>query len=200
MMTIDSLKYHKILPTGHYKVFTERPKIDIARVKQIHSTDLISLKGMEDPSEKECDGMIFNLRGLNRAIAITTADCMPILFLSKEKGAFLHAGWRGLAKAIHLQEKIKEMTPHYCLIGPSIKHRSFEVQPDFKEHFDDDEFFHKRDDKLYFDLAGKAQKDILAAYPGISLEVVEECTFEEAKYHSYRRDHTKQRNWNIFHL
>ena len=200
-MTPNNLKSHRILPLGHYKVFSDEPSSEVIRVKQVHSADLINLNNSNVTSKIECDGIIFDLdKVVGKSIAITTADCMPILFLGPKKGVFLHAGWRGLAKGIHLHDEIKKITPTYCLIGPSIKVQSFEVQEDFKTYFSDTEFFKESGDKLFFDLAAKAKKDIIKAYDNILLEVVDECTFEHDKYHSYRRDKTKQRNWNIFHL
>lgn len=194
--------YHKILPKGEFTVQSARPGLNLVRTKQVHSSGLAEYKG-EPIENTEVDGIVFKYATLETegaAVAVTTADCMPVLFLGKEKGAFLHAGWRGLAGGILTNPLIKEIEPHYAFIGPSIELESFAVQKDFKMNFPEEEFFHKFDGRLCFDLQAKAARDILLAYPGIQLEISGEDTFKNAKYRSWRRDKTDQRNWNIFSL
>ncbi|MCO4755982.1 MAG: polyphenol oxidase family protein [Bacteriovoracaceae bacterium] len=194
--------YHKILPRGEFFTYAQRPDLDLVRTHQIHSTAISPYKG-SDLSNVESDGVLFKFSTLMTkkvSIAITTADCMPVLFLGEHEGVFLHAGWRGLADGILLNKHIKSIAPHYCMIGPSIRLESFEVQEQFREHFKENEFFHDINGSLHFDLIAKATKDIVLNYPQIQLEVADHCTFIDSKFHSYRRDKTKQRNWNIFTL
>lgn len=195
--------YHKILPLGEFKVFSGPPQADqdrLVRTKQIHSKELANYQG-KPLDETEADGIVFNYGDIKkRLVAVVTADCLPILFLGKEKGAFLHAGWKGLAADILSHPLLRDIQPTYALIGPGIELESFEVSEDFRGNFSEQEFFHHIDGRLCFDLRAKAAKDIYMAHPEIKLEICREDTFALRKYHSYRRDKTSERNWNIFSL
>lgn len=194
--------YEKILPTGRFRTFSQKPDLKLIQTKQVHSTELALYQG-ERLEEVEVDGIVFSyeqIKSQRIAIAVKTADCMPIVFLGEKKAVFLHAGWRGLANGILSNPMIKEIQPHSCFIGPSICLESFEVQSDFKSYFSEDEFYRNINGKTYFDLHGKAAKDIHLLYPGINLEISSDCTLKQEKFHSYRRNKTKQRNWNIFTL
>lgn len=109
--------------------------------KQIHGKKVVISDGMHMyysgydgifSSEEEC-------------IGVRTADCMPILLVSKNKQfvAAIHAGWRGLYKGI-----IKEIVSIYnrmgitsseilVVIGPHIKDCCYFVGKSFKRKFDE---------------------------------------------------------------
>lgn len=198
----DKILYHKILPAGQFAVHSARPELELARSKQTHSTGIAEYNG-ESLEDVEVDGILFKydtLKANKAAVAVTTADCMPVLFLGKDSGVFLHAGWRGLAGGILTNPLIKTCDPFYAFIGPSIELESFEVQKDFRQFFPQEEFFHEIGSKTFFDLHAKAAHDIYLAYPGIRLEMSGRCTYKFPKFHSWRRDRTKERNWNIFSL
>ncbi len=127
---MSSPLYEKVLPKGRFLVLKNRPEEALAKVKQTHSSIIIPYKG-DDLDAAEADGIIFKyatLETVGASVAITTADCLPILFLGKKKGAFVHAGWRGLARKIHLAPEISAIRPYYAFIGPHIGQDSFEVQ------------------------------------------------------------------------
>lgn len=194
--------YERILPIGRFRTFQERPDFDLTRTKQTHSTALLEFKD-KDLEGQEADGTVFkykDLRDKNFAVAVTTADCMPVIFLGKKEAVFLHAGWRGLANGILSNPLIAKIKPFYAFIGPSIELESFEVKKDFESYFPQKEFFQEISGKTYFDLHGRAAQEIHLTYPGIKLELSNECTFKNQKYHSWRRDKADQRNWNIFSL
>ena len=78
--------------------------------------------------------MITHIRGVQ--LAVTIADCTPILILDPVKGAVaaIHAGWRGtvqqiVLKTIEAMQKEYATTPADCLayIGTCIDQSSFEV-------------------------------------------------------------------------
>ena len=73
-------------------------------------------------------------------LAILTADCLPVLFASRDGihiGA-AHAGWRGLAAGV-LEATIKEMDipPSEIItwLGPAIAANSYEVGEEVRETF-----------------------------------------------------------------
>lgn len=194
--------FEKVLPKGTFLTLENRPEGELARVKQTHSSIIIPYKG-EALDDTEADGVVFKYATLqtNRsAVAITTADCLPILFLGEKSGAFVHAGWRGLAASIHTAPEISNIRPDYAFIGPHISSNHFEVQEDFKKHFKEEKFYQERNGKLYFDLEAKAIEDLKLEFPGLRIETSGQCTYGQEKYNSFRRTATSSRNWNIFRL
>ena len=60
---------------------------------QVHGTRVIEATA---PGHlPDCDGLITRVPGL--AIAVTTADCMSLLFTAPGAVAAIHSGWRGAA-------------------------------------------------------------------------------------------------------
>lgn len=78
------------------------------------------------------------------AVAVSTADCVPVLLYDPEHGACaaVHAGWRGMAAHI-VREAVESMQTRYgtrpaCLyaaVGPSIGPDCFEVGDEVVEAF-----------------------------------------------------------------
>ncbi|MBC7539077.1 MAG: polyphenol oxidase family protein [Bacteriovorax sp.] len=182
----------KLLPRGRFCVYQSRPGFDLIRVKQTHSAIVLNEKNC---NELEADGMI---GASSTPMAILTADCLPILLLGEKEHAFVHAGWRGLHNEILKNELIKKIDPFYAFIGPHISVLHYEVQPDFKENFDQSEAFIEREGKLFFNLSVVAQAQLKASYPGISIEESGLCTYSNENFHSYRRNKTTERNWNVY--
>jgi polyphenol oxidase len=110
--------------------------------RQIHS-DTIHLLQTSDPGQLMGDGIVTNLPGV--AIAILTADCLPVLLVDKKNravGAF-HAGWRGTVKRI--AEKGVGIMRHefgsrprdiHAAIGPGIQKCCYEVGEELKQEFE----------------------------------------------------------------
>jgi len=109
---------------------------------QIHS-DIIHVLRTSDPGQLTGDGLVTNLPGV--ALAILTADCLPVLLVDKKKravGAF-HAGWRGTVKRI--AEKGVGIMRHefgsrpqdiHAAIGPGIQKCCYEVGEELKQEFE----------------------------------------------------------------
>lgn len=82
----------------------------------------------------DADGMITNVR--RRALFVTYADCVPVLFYDPEHQAIgaCHAGWRGtvagiVMETVHAMEKAYGTDPKDLLVavGPAIDPDHFEV-------------------------------------------------------------------------
>jgi YfiH family protein len=191
---ISDITFEAPLLRGRFIVFNSRPDFDFLKVKQIHSDLVIPEDKCTD--EIEGDGII----GISDVPkAILTADCVPIILLGKEKHVVIHAGWRGLAQNILAKEFVKSINPIYAYIGPHIRPEHYEVQPDFLSNFPNfSEAFTGHHDKIYFNMEYVATRQLVDAYPGIVVEDCGLCTFSNLKFHSYRRDKTTQRNWNIY--
>lgn len=182
----------KELPRGRFCVYDERPEFDLVRVKQTHSFIVLHEKNC---NELEADGMVGDS---SSPMAILTADCLPILLLGEKEHAFIHAGWRGLHNKILNNDLIKKIKPFYAFIGPHISVKSYEVQPDFKNNFSTPDAFIEHEGKLFFDLSVVARKQLVTFYQGIRIEESGLCTFEDVRLHSYRRNKTTKRNWNVY--
>ena len=118
--------------------------------RQIHS-DVIHVVRSAEPGQLIGDGLITNLPGI--AIAILTADCLPVLLVDRKSqvvGAF-HAGWRGTVKRI--VEKGVGLMRHefgsrpqdiHAAIGPGIQKCCYEVGEELRNEFDS-QFVYARD-------------------------------------------------------
>jgi polyphenol oxidase len=96
----------------------------VTAFRQSHSTDVavITAPGCE---KRSGDGGITAAPGL--ALAITVADCLPIVVFNKRQGCFgvVHSGWKGTGIAL---KAVELMTKHYgshpddivAVIGPGI--------------------------------------------------------------------------------
>lgn len=189
-----SLVFEKEMPRGHYKVFQSKPEMDLVKVKQTHSS--IVLDEHQCQADSVADGIIGTSQ---RPMAILTADCLPVLLLGEEAHALVHAGWKGLHSEILKTEQLKRLNPTYAFIGPHISVLNYEVQPDFKNNFPDYPLaFEEREGKLFFSLLALARTQLETTYPGIKIEDSGICTFGHLQFHSYRRNNTTERNWNLY--
>jgi len=133
------------------------PGWPIATVKQIHSADVIDAAGFTG-ERGSADALVSNTPGL--AMAMRTADCLPILLADPEHRAVaaVHAGWRGTAARI-AERTIERMGEVYgtkpervrAAIGPGIGKCCFEVGPEVARAFSD----------WHAELAGTEQKHLL---------------------------------------
>ena len=70
-------------------------------MNQTHSTDVAFLENMDDVEDiTDADAQVTTLK--NVALAVLTADCLPVLITSDTGSivACAHAGWRGLSGGI----------------------------------------------------------------------------------------------------
>jgi hypothetical protein len=113
----------------------------IATVKQIHSAIVLDIDGPPEPTT-EADALVTRTQGL--AVAVKTADCLPILLADPRQRvvAAVHAGWRGAAQEI-VRATISHLTGKYqtnpsgliAAIGPGIGKCCFEVGPEVARRF-----------------------------------------------------------------
>ena len=158
---------------------------DVEQVKQWHQKPLIA------------DAVVTSLPNL--ALAIMTADCLPIL-LSDQYGkriAAIHGGWRSLAGGI-IEKTIAKMDVEVksiiAWLGPCIGNNAFEVGQDVRSAFlcinkDYAQAFTPIDDKKYLaDLALIAQLKL--THLGISnITHLNHCTYSNTdRYYSYRKE------------
>ena len=87
------------------------------------------------------DALITNVK--NIAIAVLTADCVPILIYDKNLKiiSVIHAGWKGAYIGI-IKKVIRFLINNgsnardlIAVIGPSISQKNYEIQKNFKDKF-----------------------------------------------------------------
>ncbi|MFH0991839.1 MAG: peptidoglycan editing factor PgeF [bacterium] len=147
----------------------------------------------------ECDALITDRPNL--ALAVTIADCTPILLFDPERMviAAIHAGWRGTAQGI-VERAVQQMIEKYscspssfkAYIGPSAGPCCYEVGEDVASQFQAI-FIQRRGERIVLDLKSANQFQLLRQ--GLSqtnIEIAPHCTICNAQlFHSYRRDREK---------
>ena len=191
--------WQKKLPQGKIEIWTEEPLFPFIKVKQVHGTTLLPLEKASGAYRSlEADGFSGKTNP-QEPLCIVTADCLPVAIIGNKGIAFLHAGWRGLAAGILSQDNVKLLEPNYFFIGPHIHQCCYEIQPDFLKNFPEAQIS-RREDKLFFSLEDEAQRQISKFFPSAKIEVAQECTCCDRKFHSYRREGSGNRNYNIWIL
>lgn len=181
------------LSHGRFETWSARPEGELMHVHQTHSTIIQNASHQL----KEADGIQSSYQELSLPLAIKTADCLPIVIEGETGVIHLHAGWRGLAHGILDDKNLAGIKPAKAFIGPSIRKCCFEVSPEFPQEFPGSTKFSERAGKLYFDLQGEATERLNHAF-GIEVQDAEVCTVCDSRFHSYRRDRTPNRNWNLY--
>ena len=153
------------------------------------------------------DALITNVK--NIAIAVLTADCVPILIYDKNLKiiSIIHAGWKGIYIGI-IRKVIKFLIKNgsnakdlIAVIGPSISQKNYEIQKDFKDKFlkkdkQNKIFFKLIKNKTYFSL-NKCVYSELKKLGVNNLEIINKDTFDpKNNFFSARRSvHNKESDY-----
>lgn len=167
-----------------------------AWLEQVHGAEVVHVApGIRQ--RRMGDGAVATVPGA--ICTVLTADCLPVLFTSRQGTvvAAAHAGWRGLAAGI-LEAVIGRMGQEpadlMAWIGPGIGPNAFEVGPEVRQQLlvsqpaSADFFVAGRGDRWLADLPGLArhrlrQAGVMQVYGG------DRCTFTEHEtFFSHRRD------------
>lgn len=173
----------------------------LVSLHQVHSADAVVVEAPWAAAERpRADGMASRASGV--ALAITTADCGPVLFADAGAGVVgaAHAGWKGalsgvLEATLHAMETLgarRETT--VAALGPTIGGAAYEVGDEFAERFAAEDagnrrFFRpsERDGHLMFDLPAYLGARLTGAGIGRFVDLGL-CTYgDEARFYSYRR-------------
>jgi len=165
-------------------------------VQQKHTSNVIITNDYD--SYCIADGQVTNKK--NIAIAVQTADCVPILLADEEKGIIgaLHSGWRGARDNIIAEgiDKMKAMGSKKitAIIGPCIHQNSYEVDNEFyndflKESEINIQFFISGDKRSHhmFDLPGYVKSKLEKAKVSEILDVNCNTYEDEENFFSFRR-------------
>ena len=185
--------YTQTLSTSTFETYLERPSFDLCEVHQVHGTHVIVDR---DVSENiKADGIVSY--ELHKPLAVKTADCLPVAVIGRTGVALLHIGWRGLAKNILANSQIERIAPRSFFVGPHITGASFQITEEFREHFPHSKNFFSVGKRDFFSLYDELRDRVQERYPHATVSDSGLCTFKNEKLHSFRRDGTTQRNWNI---
>jgi purine-nucleoside/S-methyl-5'-thioadenosine phosphorylase / adenosine deaminase len=171
----------------------------LLNVHQVHSPDAVVATGPWEGPRPKADAIVTRTEGL--AIAVTTADCGPVLLVepnARVVGA-AHAGWKGaltgvLESTVAAMEKLgAERNGIVAAIGPMIRQPSYEVGSEFVTRFleadaDNAVFFlpSSREGHAMFDLAGFIRMRLEAAGV-LMIDDLALDTYSDQRFFSYRR-------------
>jgi YfiH family protein len=162
---------------------------NLTTLKQVHSATCVVAAG---PAGRlgEGDALLENRPG--SAVAIKTADCIPILLADPRHRAVaaVHAGWRGTVAEI-ARHAVDAMHRHFetrpedlhAAIGPGIGKCCYEVGPEVAQHFGETS-------RAHIDLVEANRQQLRAAgLAGERIYAATLCTMcLPEEFHSYRRD------------
>jgi len=162
---------------------------DLVRAEQVHG-NIAAAAGIENGGTclKGADGLVTS--GKNTAVAIFTADCLPVFFGVKGKACGIaHAGWRGLQNGIIPSTAALFEAAFGCAareisasIGPHICAGCYAIGEEIRKAF------RLKAGETNFDLAGEAVAQLKKA--GIEkINVSGSCTCHETElFFSYRKN------------
>jgi len=174
------------------------------RCIQVHGVEALLCQGSGPQHAHQAD--ILLTQSADTALAVRTADCLPILLVDTQTGvaAAVHAGWRGTAQNIihHALTAMQALggKPENILasLGPCIGACCFEV--DLKtarklenSHTHASQYLHIQGQKSYPDLQAINQLQLLdAGLQANNIERIQRCTHcQEHDFFSWRRDQEK---------
>lgn len=183
---------------------------DLKLLNQVHGAVVVSAETVRQ-AEKPLDADAVTGQRSGDLCAVRTADCLPVLFCSRDAAeiAAAHAGWRGLAAGV-LENTVAAMsvppTQLMAWLGPAISQKNFEVGSEVRDAFIAHDpraaacFERNERGRWQADLYGLARQRLAtcglqAVYGG------QWCTFADAdRFHSYRRNPECGRMVSYIHL
>jgi len=180
--------HSKLISNGQFNNASDIGKISglkIASMEQSHSDIFLEV---DKPGIYKADALITNKKNLR--LVVKTADCMPVLISDSKKIGVIHIGWKGLENKIFYKTISKfDLLNLKVSIGPHAQKCCYEVKQDLASKFS--EHCIKKENKIFLDLTKEIKE--YCNTNDIELELSVECTIENKKYNSYRRDKTIKR-------
>jgi polyphenol oxidase len=173
------------------------------RPTQVHGDAVVVVPSTSAAADEVCssaaDIIMTNRNGL--AVAVQSADCVPLLFHDPASGAVAaaHAGWRGTAAGV-AQSAVRAMAEHFgtrpadlvVAIGPSIGPCCYRVGDELPGRFGPAgrRWFYRLADGWMMNLWNANRDQLIdAGVGGENVHVAELCTAMHADlFDSYRRD------------
>ncbi|MEZ5332917.1 MAG: polyphenol oxidase family protein [Thermoanaerobaculia bacterium] len=169
-------------------------------LRQVHSGRILDAR---PGCSGEGDALLTRRSGL--AVAIATADCVPVVLAGPRAVAVVHAGWRGIAAGI-VPAAVLRLAEHGAVeaawIGPAIGPCCYEVGEDVADRVEAAagpaaRVAGRSGRKPHLDLVAAVEGQLRAA--GVpSVESAGLCTRCRPDWHSFRRDGAGAgRNWTL---
>lgn len=219
----DGLVFGRQLTLDHGRLFFGNRNAQLEDIKSLFSEyDFAHLQQTHGDQVCEvrapiCNGLPFDAhftaeKGI--ALLIKTADCLPILAISKSTAVAIHAGWRGVANKITEKALVASHieTPFLTAIGPHIQAKSFEIEESLAKKILQEGAHESeanlrllkqiadRPGKVFLDLAAiiKSQVKRFSAENFSGVITSDEDTFSDLNYSSFRRDQGSDlRQWSF---
>ncbi|WP_019028596.1 peptidoglycan editing factor PgeF [Colwellia piezophila] len=182
--------------------------VEIQWLEQVHGNEVVEVTVVAKEA-MTADASI--TRQKNIALAIMTADCLPILLTNKcgNEIAAIHGGWRSLAANIiakTLDKMHSKPSDIVAWLGPCISKHAFEVGSEVKEIFTQqgkpfsNAFLKQANGKYLADLHYIARLQLQTL--GVTeISGLGECTYHETnKYYSYRKEQVTGRMASLISL
>ena len=178
------------------------PQHRLVTVKQVHGNAVVQVT-QNAGRQIRADGLW--TRDRKAAIAVLTADCVPILLADRSGTTVcaLHAGWRGtklkiVKTAVEALAEVGVEAGELCAaIGPAIGFEAFEIGAEVASELRDalgtSSLIEDRPHgKARADLQGLNRSSLLeAGLKDTQIEILAHCTQTQPGYFSYRRDQGK---------
>jgi YfiH family protein len=163
----------------------------------------------DKPQIPVVDGLATNV--VNQFLLIRTADCTPIILMDHTKMAVaaLHSGREGTRKNI-AAAGVETLVQNYgsdpknicAFIGAGICHQHYQVSEKIYDEYNDTLISSCLHPSLEIPNHINIRKGIFeellqAGLTFKNIENIQDCTFEDHNYHSYRREGTKNRQINL---
>lgn len=178
------------------------PADRVVTAGQVHGARVVRVE--EPGHQPECDALLTTRTHL--ALAVTTADCMPLLFSAPGAVAVAHAGWRGTAAGIAPLTlaalcEASGVGPDrvHVAIGPCIRVGCYEVGQEVASSFPA-AAVREGTPRPFLDLPRAARLQLINA--GVPADAIHDCgactACEPERYFSYRRDGpVSGRHWSV---
>jgi len=163
-----------------------------AWLRQVHGAEVVAVT---DPGDQgDGDAAYTTVPGL--PLAVSTADCFPVVLEGDRVVGVAHAGWRGVvAGVVSALRRAMEgagVTPARAAIGPGIGPCCFEVGPEVGGRFPATGAWTEWGTPSV-DLAAT----IAGELEGLEIWMSPDCTMGNTRYHSHRRDGTPRRQVTV---
>ncbi|MEM7660921.1 MAG: peptidoglycan editing factor PgeF [Pseudomonadota bacterium] len=167
---------------------------------QCHSADALLVRGPFSDKPKG-DAMVTKVPGL--ALAILTADCVPVLFADPDARVIgaAHAGWKGglggiIEATVEAMEAVgADAGRIVAAIGPAIGQASYEVGPEFRDRFVEDDLENDRfftvgnGDRSQFDIQKYVHARLIrSGISRVDLIAHDTCVMETEYFSNRRRN------------
>ena len=173
------------------------PQLSFRTLHQVHGIDCVQAS----TSPAKADAHFTSEK--NVALAIQTADCLPVLAYHPENKMIwaIHAGWRGVVGCI-ISRTLSQIANREKLrvwVGPHIRKEHFLVRQDIVGQFPQSYVTKVSDEHFSVDITQMALDELGSLSIG-NIWTSTDDTHALSQYHSFRRDKTSGRQWSFVAL